>query len=77
MMAEIPPANPCRRKEAISKRDLPKRMLFWKKPSPPASRLHAPIEAHGSVVKWEGNKITIWDSTQGVYDAHDPVCDER
>ena len=31
-------------------------------------QMHAPIEAHGSVVKWEGNKITVWDSTQGVYD---------
>jgi xanthine dehydrogenase YagR molybdenum-binding subunit len=26
-------------------------------------------EAHGSVVKWDGDKVTIWDSTQGVYDA--------
>jgi CO/xanthine dehydrogenase Mo-binding subunit len=32
-------------------------------------QMHAPIEAHGSVVKWDGDKITIWDSTQGVYDA--------
>ncbi len=32
-------------------------------------QLHAPLEAHGSVVKWEGDKITIWDSTQGVYEA--------
>jgi len=32
-------------------------------------QLHTPIEAHGSVVKWEGDKVTIWDSTQGVYDA--------
>jgi CO/xanthine dehydrogenase Mo-binding subunit len=32
-------------------------------------QLHAALEAHGSVVKWDGDKITIWDSTQGVYDA--------
>jgi CO/xanthine dehydrogenase Mo-binding subunit len=32
-------------------------------------QMHVPIEAHGSVVKWDGDKITIWDSTQGVYDA--------
>jgi len=31
-------------------------------------QMHAAIEAHGSVVKWEGEKITIWDSTQGIYD---------
>jgi CO/xanthine dehydrogenase Mo-binding subunit len=32
-------------------------------------QLHAALETHGSVVKWDGDKITIWDSTQGVYDA--------
>jgi CO/xanthine dehydrogenase Mo-binding subunit len=32
-------------------------------------QLHAALEAHGSVVKWDGDQITIWDSTQGVYDA--------
>ena len=32
-------------------------------------QMHAVLEAHGSVVKWDGDKITIWDSTQGVYDA--------
>jgi xanthine dehydrogenase YagR molybdenum-binding subunit len=32
-------------------------------------QMHAPLEAHGSVVKWDGDKITIWDSSQGVYDA--------
>ncbi len=32
-------------------------------------QMHVPIETHGSVVKWDGDKITIWDSTQGIYDA--------
>jgi CO/xanthine dehydrogenase Mo-binding subunit len=32
-------------------------------------QMHAPLEAHGSVVKWDGDRVTIWDSTQGVYDA--------
>jgi CO/xanthine dehydrogenase Mo-binding subunit len=31
-------------------------------------QLHTPMEAHGSVVRWDGDKLTIWDSTQGVYD---------
>jgi CO/xanthine dehydrogenase Mo-binding subunit len=31
-------------------------------------QMHVPMETHGSVVKWEGDKVTIWDSTQGVYD---------
>jgi xanthine dehydrogenase YagR molybdenum-binding subunit len=32
-------------------------------------QIHVPMEAHGSVVSWDGDKVTIWDSTQGVYDA--------
>jgi xanthine dehydrogenase YagR molybdenum-binding subunit len=32
-------------------------------------QMHAAGETHGSVVKWDGDKVTIWDSTQGVYDA--------
>jgi xanthine dehydrogenase YagR molybdenum-binding subunit len=32
-----------------------------------ACEIHAPMETHGSVVRWDGNKLTIWDSTQGVY----------
>jgi xanthine dehydrogenase YagR molybdenum-binding subunit len=32
-------------------------------------QIHVPMEAHGSVVQWDGDKVTIWDSTQGVYDA--------
>ncbi len=31
-------------------------------------QMHVTMEAHGSVVKWDGDKLTIWDSTQGVYD---------
>ena len=32
-----------------------------------ACEIHAPMETHGSVVRWDGNKVTIWDSTQGVF----------
>jgi CO/xanthine dehydrogenase Mo-binding subunit len=32
-----------------------------------ACEIHAPMETHGCVVRWEGNKLTIWDSTQGVF----------
>jgi xanthine dehydrogenase YagR molybdenum-binding subunit len=32
-----------------------------------ACEIHAPMEPHGSVARWDGNKLTIWDSTQGVY----------
>ncbi len=32
-----------------------------------ACEIHAPTETHASVAKWEGNRLTVWDSTQGVY----------
>jgi CO/xanthine dehydrogenase Mo-binding subunit len=31
-------------------------------------QIHVPMEAHGSVAKWDGDRLTVWDSTQGVYD---------
>ncbi len=32
-----------------------------------ACEIHAPAEAHVSVARWEGNRLVVWDSTQGVY----------
>jgi xanthine dehydrogenase YagR molybdenum-binding subunit len=32
-----------------------------------ACEIHAPMEPHGSVAKWDGNRLTVWDTTQGVY----------
>jgi xanthine dehydrogenase YagR molybdenum-binding subunit len=29
--------------------------------------IHAPMEPHGCVANWEGDRLTIWESTQGVY----------
>jgi CO/xanthine dehydrogenase Mo-binding subunit len=29
--------------------------------------LHTPMETHGCVARWDGGKLTLWDSTQGVY----------
>ena len=29
--------------------------------------LHTPIELHGCVARWDHDKLTIWESTQGVY----------
>jgi xanthine dehydrogenase YagR molybdenum-binding subunit len=31
------------------------------------SELHTPMELHGCVAKWDGDRLTIWESTQGVY----------
>ncbi len=30
--------------------------------------IHAPMETHGSVVKWEGDRLIIHDTNQGVFD---------
>ncbi len=30
--------------------------------------IHTPMETHGSVVQWEGDRLTIWDTNQGVFD---------
>jgi xanthine dehydrogenase YagR molybdenum-binding subunit len=32
-----------------------------------ACELHTPMELHGCVASWEGDRLTIWESTQGVY----------
>lgn len=29
--------------------------------------LHTPMEVHGSVVRWDGQRLTVWDTTQGVF----------
>lgn len=29
--------------------------------------LHAPMEVHGSVARWDGERLTVWDSSQGVF----------
>ncbi|TVM17676.1 xanthine dehydrogenase family protein molybdopterin-binding subunit [Oceanidesulfovibrio indonesiensis] len=31
------------------------------------AELHTPIELHGCVARWDGDDLTIWESTQGVY----------
>jgi CO/xanthine dehydrogenase Mo-binding subunit len=29
--------------------------------------IHTPMEVHGSVARWDGNRLTVWDTTQGVF----------
>jgi xanthine dehydrogenase YagR molybdenum-binding subunit len=29
--------------------------------------LHTPAEPHGSVARWDGNRLTVWDSNQGPF----------
>ncbi|MCU0305129.1 MAG: xanthine dehydrogenase family protein molybdopterin-binding subunit [Thermoanaerobaculales bacterium] len=37
-------------------------------------QIHAPMEPHGSVARWDGNRLTVWDSTQGVYDVQERLA---
>ena len=32
-----------------------------------AAEFHTPMELHGCVAKWDGQRLTLWESTQGVY----------
>ncbi|MFH1568364.1 MAG: xanthine dehydrogenase family protein molybdopterin-binding subunit [Gemmatimonadota bacterium] len=35
---------------------------------------HSPLETHGSVASWEGDELTIWDSTQAVHGVREGVA---
>ncbi len=37
-------------------------------------QIHAPLEPHGSVAKWDGNRLTVWDSTQGVFGVQETMA---
>jgi len=36
--------------------------------------VHNPTEPHCSVVNWEGDKLTVWDSTQAVFRVRDSIA---
>lgn len=36
---------------------------------------HTSLETHGAVAQWEGNKLTVWSSTQGVVGVRDDLAD--
>jgi xanthine dehydrogenase YagR molybdenum-binding subunit len=36
--------------------------------------IHAPMEVHGSVARWDGDHLTVWDSTQGVFDRQEQLA---
>ena len=36
--------------------------------------IHTPMELHGCVANWEGDRLTIWESTQGVYRVQSDVA---
>ena len=35
---------------------------------------HNTMETHGTVCRWEGDKLTIWTSTKGIWAVLDIVC---
>ena len=37
--------------------------------------VHTPMELHGCVANWEGDRLTIWESTQGVYRVQQSVAE--
>ena len=39
------------------------------------SELHTPLEPHGCVANWDGNALTLWHSTQGVYAVQSKVAE--
>jgi xanthine dehydrogenase YagR molybdenum-binding subunit len=39
------------------------------------SELHTPLELHGCVASWDGDELTIWESTQGVYAVQSRVAE--
>ena len=36
--------------------------------------IHNPAEVHCSVVNWDGNQLTVWDSTQGIFSVRDNIA---
>jgi xanthine dehydrogenase YagR molybdenum-binding subunit len=39
------------------------------------AELHTPMELHGCVARWDGGKLTLWESTQGVFRVQQQVAD--
>jgi xanthine dehydrogenase YagR molybdenum-binding subunit len=40
-----------------------------------ASELHTPLEPHGCVARWDGDRLTVWESTQGVYSVQSKIAE--
>jgi xanthine dehydrogenase YagR molybdenum-binding subunit len=39
-----------------------------------ACELHTPLEPHGCVARWDGDRLTLWESTQGVFSVQGTVA---
>lgn len=40
-----------------------------------AACVHAPLEAHASIAHWDGDEVTVWDSTQSVFNLQRQIAD--
>jgi len=40
-----------------------------------ACELHTPLELHGATVRWDGEELTVWESTQGVYSVQQKLAE--
>ena len=38
-------------------------------------QMHTPMEVHASVAQWDGDRLTVWDSTQGVYGCRESLAE--
>lgn len=36
--------------------------------------IHHPTETHGSIARWEGGRLTVWDSTQAIFGVRDGLA---
>lgn len=39
------------------------------------AEFHTPLELHGCVANWDGDSLTVWESTQGVYAVQAQIAD--
>ena len=39
-----------------------------------SSQLHTAMEPHGAVAEWDGDRLTIWEGTQGIFKVRDDVA---
>lgn len=39
------------------------------------AELHTPLELHGCVTNWDGDRLTVWESSQGVYAVQSKVAE--
>lgn len=38
-------------------------------------QIHSALEPHGAVAEWEGDRVTIWESTQGIFRVREQVAE--